>query len=57
MRFFLLLGAASLAAAQTLPRPLVFSGAAPGLAFDPAFAVHPGGAVTFVWDAYEQSRE
>lgn len=57
MRGILLLGAACLAAAQTLPRPVSINGAAPGLAFDPSFAVHPGGGVTFLWDAYERGRE
>jgi hypothetical protein len=57
MRLLLLLGAACLAAAQTLPRPVAINGAAPGLAFDPAFAFHPGGGLTFVWDAYEHGRE
>ncbi len=57
MRVLFVMAGACWAAAQTLPRPVAVNGAAPGFAFDAAFDVHPGGSVTFVWDAYEHSRE
>lgn len=38
-------------------RPLVINGDAATLAFQPSFATHPDGAVTYVWNAYHESRE
>jgi hypothetical protein len=48
----------ALTAATAQPRvPALINGDVPGLAAPPAFAVHPGGRVTFAWSVYEHGQE
>jgi len=44
-------------AAQEPPRPLVINGDVTSLAFQPSFAVHPGGGLTYIWNSYHRHQE
>ncbi len=60
MRRILLLAGWALCCAAAAPEPtypLGINGDATSLAFQPAFAIHPDGVVTYVWNAYRESRE